>query len=249
MQQLYRAKRTLGKDYYKKVLNVAPSNLIGYWPLDEPNGSVAYNLAYTHNLPAAAAAHASHTGVTLQQPGIGDGRTSPYYDGANDYTNIYSAALAGAFNGAEGTLMAWAKVSGAGAWKDGTSRNLVSLVVDANNKILLRKSSTNNTYYLSYIAGGTSETSGPTSMTTAGWFCSVATWSKTAELCALYVTDKPVATSANLGTFAGSLASTGAVIGAESTTPGVVFSGTIAHVALWNTPLTAAQIAYLSRVK
>ena len=111
--------------YYRKVLGYKP---IGDWPQWEAAGTVARGLTDT-------ARNGTYVNVTLLQGGIGDGRICPSYNGTTSYTDIYSAALAGAFNGAEGTLMIWAKVSAAGVWTDAASRYLVRLRADANNSV------------------------------------------------------------------------------------------------------------------
>ncbi|MFV1969356.1 MAG: hypothetical protein ACC628_28375, partial [Pirellulaceae bacterium] len=59
----------------------------------EASGSISDDLSPQGN-------DGAYTGVTLGQPGIGDGRTCPLFDGANDYNNIYSAALNTDFDGA-----------------------------------------------------------------------------------------------------------------------------------------------------
>jgi len=192
-----------------------------------------------------------YQGVTLGGTGIGDGRSSMYFDGTNDYVNIYSAALASAFNGAEGTLLAWARVSGAGVWTDVTWRRVAVLKADTNNTIVLTRTSGNNQLACYYKAGGT-ELSNITSAIggTTGWFSLGLTWSATGNVVQYYLNGATAGSNdTGLGTWAGSPASTLCVIGADSTVPSSVFSGDIGHVALWNTPLTAAQIASISRVR
>jgi hypothetical protein len=51
-----------------------------------------------------------------------------------------------------------------------------------------------------------------------------------------------------LGTWAGTLASISTLIGAETTVPASPWSGSLAVAALWNTALTAAQIARLTDI-
>ena len=77
--------------YIQKVLGIEPGNLIAYWPMSEPSGGIAINAEGT------AARNGAYTGVTLAQPGIGDGNTCPLFDGANDFNNVYSASLDAAF--------------------------------------------------------------------------------------------------------------------------------------------------------
>ena len=100
--------------YYQKVLSYDP---IAYWMMDEKQGAVSYDMVTARN---TGARNGAYTGVTLGQPGIGDGNTSPLFDGANDFTNIYSASFNAAFNGAEGTLGIWMRVFNVAVWTDGT---------------------------------------------------------------------------------------------------------------------------------
>ena len=119
-------RRRVATTYFKRVLAIDPTHLLGYWPLWEPGGSVAYDIS-GHNR------HGAYTGVTLGHAGIGDGNGCPFFDGANDYANIYSASLASAFNGAEGTVAVLLKVAKAGVWTDGTNRMYQALKPNLTN--------------------------------------------------------------------------------------------------------------------
>ncbi|GAI14148.1 unnamed protein product, partial [marine sediment metagenome] len=77
--------------YDDKVLGMDP---IAYWPLSETSGLVA-------NCLVNPAQNGVYTGVTLGQPGIGDGNTAPYFDGTNDYVDVLTAAFIAAYNGSE----------------------------------------------------------------------------------------------------------------------------------------------------
>jgi hypothetical protein len=228
-------------DYSKKILATSYGNLIGYWPLAEVSGSTITDLSSrSHNGTA--------TGFDLLYPGIGDGRSCPNLDGVNDNGNIYSAGLASDFDGQEGAVSLWLRVSGVGVWSDATFRNSLTLRVDANNQLLVRKSTTNNILQGLYIAGGTTKTVNITT-SSIGWLHLAITWSKSGDQVGVYLNGALQGSLlTGLGTWAGSLASNSAVIGAVSTTPTNVWSGTIAHVALWTTPLSTAQIANLARL-
>ena len=65
-----------------------PSSLIGFWPQNELSGGVSID-------HSGLGHDGAYTGVTLGQAGVpGMGMTSPLFDGANDFNNIYSADLA-----------------------------------------------------------------------------------------------------------------------------------------------------------
>src|SRR3990170_3594314 len=132
------ANKAAEEAYYEKVLGIQSANLLAYWPVWEASGAVADNMEGT------AARDGAYTGVDLGQPGIGDGNTCPWWDGANDYCNIYSTSLRDAFNGAEGTIAVWAKVNSAAVWADGLYRYVFQLRVDGSNLVIVRKDSTSN---------------------------------------------------------------------------------------------------------
>lgn len=67
--------------YSPKVLATSPKR---YWPLWDLSGTAATELIAGDN--------GTYNGVTLNQPGIGDGRRSAFFDSV-DYCTIYSAAL------------------------------------------------------------------------------------------------------------------------------------------------------------
>ena len=72
--------------YLHKALSVG--GLVGAWLQGEGAGLISYDSS-GHGYNGA------YTGVTLGQPGVpGMGYLSPFYDGANDFNNIYSAGLA-----------------------------------------------------------------------------------------------------------------------------------------------------------
>ena len=224
--------------YLSRILAVEPANLIGVWLQNEASGSVSFDHSGKgHN--------GLYTGVTLGQPGVpGMGMTSPLYDGANDFNNIYSAELNSDFEGAEGTLLAWAKVDD---WEDSTARGMWRFRVDSSNYVVVQRTATNNLIRFQYTAGGTIKTIDDTSITDAAFHAWAITWSKSGDAVSAYVGGSQSGSAATgLGTWVGNLGATTSVIGALVTTPSNVWSGPIGPVALWNKALTAAQIAYLS---
>lgn len=224
--------------YTNKVIGLTP---IAYWPLAEPSGTTIVD-------ESGNGRNGAYTAVTVAQPGIGDGRTSASFDGATSFGNIFSASLQGAFNGAEGTLALWAKVSAAGVWTDATARDLTNLGVSGSNVPRIQKPTTSNQMQCTYIAGGTNKTVNIGTSTTA-WVHFAMTWSKSADQMIAYINGvQSGATQTGLGVFAGSLSATLTTIGAASTVPAAVWSGLLAHVAVWATPLSAGQIATLAVV-
>jgi hypothetical protein len=193
------------------------------------------------------ARNGAYTAVTLGAAGVGDGRTSASFDGSTSVANIFGASLATAFNGAEGTAAIWLRVSSAGVWTDATVRRCVIGQVDANNRIDILRSAANNTIQFFYRAGAVSSSVNAGSQSSTGWIHAALTWNKAADQVKAYLNGAQAgATQTGLGVWAGTFAATTTCIGASSTAPATVWSGTLAHTALWDRALTLAEIASLA---
>ncbi|PWU23406.1 hypothetical protein C5B42_03175, partial [Candidatus Cerribacteria bacterium 'Amazon FNV 2010 28 9'] len=160
------------------------------------------------------------------------------FNGTNNYVNIYSSDLNSAFNPSEGTVVAWAKVSGSGVWTDGTSRYALQLQADANNLIYMRRTTTNNQLQFVYESGGTVNQVLDTSLGgSTGWFQVVITWSKSNNQMKAYINGAQVgSTQTGLGTWVGNL-NTGAtrtVIGASDNVVNNPWSGLINDVHVYS---------------
>lgn len=91
-----------GKSYSDKVLDYSP---IAYWPLWETSGTVAQCLINS----SQNGSYTSDVSSWPVQSGIGDGNTAPYFDGINDWVNVFTPALAAVANPKEITIMIWVK--------------------------------------------------------------------------------------------------------------------------------------------
>jgi len=218
--------------YYQKVLEHGP---IAYWRLYEESGTVAADLVNS-------AQNGAYTGVTLAQPGIGDGRTCPLFDGAASIIDAHTATLAGAFNSATGAVIAWMRVSAAGIWTDGNAHYVCLLYVDAGNYVVLNKHTVNGQFVYSYRANAVSETVVESGISTTDWTCVGITWDKTGSGNAIAYRDgAQVGAAQNIAqVWAGAL--TTATVGA-SPGPANVWSGRLAHVALFDRALSAGEMA------
>lgn len=217
--------------YTSRVLGTAASYLTAYWPLADVSGGVAADESGNGRVGA-------YSSVTLGQSGIGDGRTSASFNGLSSVCNIYSASLAAAWNGAEGTLLVWL----AAAPSDAVTRTIaIFQASSSNNRVLLDKPSTGG-IRARYAAGGVAMA--PTAASApSDWTSVVLTWSKAADDLRFYVGGVLISQLASLGTWSGALVSTTVNIGASTSLGTVVWADRLAHVALWNTALTFAQIA------
>lgn len=214
-------------DYADKVLSVAPNNLIAYWKMDEAAGGVAVDSSPEGN-------DGAYTGVTLGQPGIGDGLTCPLFDGANDFNNIHSAALNADFDGAEGSLVIWVRLNGVGVWTDGANRFCINLRVNNNNRIHIQKPNSNSRLQWLYRAGAVVSQREETALSITDWMTLGFTWSAGADEAIAYRDGNQIGAILNgLGVWAGNLSATNTLIGAETTGPAAVMDGLEAHAALW----------------
>ncbi|MFZ1060123.1 MAG: hypothetical protein WAP47_13125, partial [Candidatus Rokuibacteriota bacterium] len=159
---------------YKKILRTERASLISFLPLWEASGSVAADLS-------GKGCTGAYVNVTLGQPGPGDGRPCAGFDGSTSYVDWYSAALAAAFNGAEGTVLIHGKVANAGVWADGaTVYQAAYLAADNNNNVNLRHYPANTLGWI-YAAGGTTKTVTLGSLSTLTFFSAAITWSASAD--------------------------------------------------------------------
>jgi len=225
--------------YTLKVRNLAP---IAYWPLAEASGSVATD-------ESGNGRSGTYSNVTLGAVGIGDGRTAAtFVPASNSLCNVYGASFAGAWNGAEGTFAAWAIVSGSGVWADATDRKIGIFLSTGSNFVQFRKTGTNNTLQGFYNANGVNKSVSFTTSTTA-WFHIAIIWSASADQVKVYFNGAQQGTTqTGLGVYAGALSSTQTLLGCGSTTPANIWSGNLAHAAVWASALSAAQIATLAVV-
>jgi hypothetical protein len=229
------------RQYFRKVLSIDPQNLVGYWPMWEASGSVAYDLSPQGN-------NGAYTGVTLKQPGIGDGRSCPYFDGENGYNRISSAGYTADVNFLEGTISIWCRVYEAGTWDDSTVRVLFHSGADVHsNFIRIHKAAGADKLAFFYEAGGTQELIEKTSVSPTDWFHLALTWSKANdEVKAYYDGSQEGSTQTGLGTWVGAPSGDKNVIGAQKTAPTNVWHGYLDHPVIWSTPLPAVKIARLA---
>lgn len=234
-----------GQEYYEKVLSYGP---IAYWPLWETAGAVAECLVNPLQ-------NGTVVGVTWNNVIGPDGvNGAPFFDGAADYINIFTATFSGAFNGATGSAMIWARVANVGVWTDTFSRHALNFQRSTGvaNTIHVRKDNANNQFQWNYTAGGAAAIINRTPETTIDWVCVTLTWSDQAnadETKAFWNGVQEGATSAAAGVWAvGALHATRTCIGAYGTAPSSVYHGWLAHAAVWDRVLTQPEITALATV-
>jgi hypothetical protein len=242
LQQVFMIPLLAGEEYSEKVIGYSP---IAYWPLWETSGGTASD-------ESGNSRDGSYVGPPTLADALGpDGENdAPNFDGTNDCVDAYSVSLRGAFDGAEGTVSGWAKVPAA-AWVDGFIRETYMFAVDVDNYTEMTIAAANNTVRFLYEAGNTLKTIIVSPFSPLVWFHWALTWSATADEVKAYLRGVQVgSTQSSLGTWAGLLGATTAVIGNDHNNPPVAtpFSGHLSHVALWDQALSASEIADLASV-
>lgn len=226
-------------------LAIEPAKLLAFFPLNEGSGSNIIDVSRPQ--PSSYSITNGYAGVTWGGTLSPTGEPVPLWDGTSDYGNIYTAALAAAFNGAEGTIALWAKVSAAGVWTDGTTRRLINIRVNISNALSMSKSSVSGTISWAYAAGGIPLTIAAGSQSSLGWFHVALTWDKAADQFKAYLNGQQSgSTVTGLGIWAGALTATECAIGAFNTIPNNVHSGYLSNVYISSKALTQPQIASLA---
>lgn len=238
-QNTFETASTWGTEYYLKVSALNP---LAYWPLWDTSGTVATDIIGGYN--------ARYVGCTLGQTGIGDGRTATLFNGSSDYAQISGTnltALAATIGVAEFTIMCWLKAANAGVWTDGQQRRQIyfGFGSEVNDHFYLRKQTTNNTTRCGRAGTNTPHIAIDHTISSTAWFHACMTASIAADEVKFFIDGSQTGITYNsLQPILGSLASV--LFGAAS---GVYFwSGYIAHIALFTSALTPAQVASAATV-
>jgi hypothetical protein len=207
--------------------------------LDEKQGNAAYDMATAHGLAASRnGVHNAAVVPLLGQPGMGDSRTAPRYDGATTFTNIYTVSLNVAFTGAECTVGIAGRVFNVGVWTDDNFRCAMILYVDANNSIIIRRQNVNNQFAWIRDGGGVASSRLRNGETTTDWFLATVTISEAAnEMRAFWNGVQEGATVGGLGAWAGNLNPLLCLIGSQNQVPNIVWNGWLAHGFILDYPL------------
>lgn len=124
--------------YIQKQQNILGADGIGIWPLIVQAGAIVYDYSGKEHNGAISG------GVTLGVAGVGDNLPQMTFDGVDGIVNVYSAALAAAFNTAEGAM----GISLDGLAVGGT---VMRINADGNNEVIISLPSA-TTVTLAYAA-------------------------------------------------------------------------------------------------
>ena len=226
--------------YFRRVQRTLPGNLIGYYTLSEPVGTTG---AGSVKDSSGFANHATPTNVTFESNGIGDEKSAALFNGTTSIINATVNPLATSFNGNEGSFLFWAKITDATQWAAATFPTFIRVFVDVNNYIIVQKNGVNisiarkaNSTVLSYIVPHGS---------TPIFLCTGMTWSVAGGFIKTYINGREINNVNILTNFIGT--PTEIFIGANAA-GSLVWPGLMAHVAIWNAPLTSDRMKSLMRV-
>ena len=222
---------------WREILRTQPDHLLALWRLNETAGTAVADSSGNGRSGTA-------TGVTWVPAGPNGARAASF-DGVNDLVNVYSAGLAGAFNGDEGSLLLWCRAANADVWADGSFRRLVYFGADADNEIFCDKTNSGSVRLYREGDGTADYASTDGAALGTAWHCLAMTWSATADENRYYLDGALLDTDTGLGSWDGALSNTLTTLGAYTTTPAMVWHGDLALVALWDTPLTGGEMAAL----
>lgn len=220
--------------YSERVLGYGP---IAYWPLWEAGGLVA-------NCLVNPAQNGTYVGVTLGQPGIGDGNTCPYFDGINDSVDIFSATLSGAFDSDVGSVAIWCRVFNAAVWEDAAARRAIILKHDWTSYISLHKEVGGAGFDFRYQSPG-NERNVYYDEDDVDWFHSVLTWDRLANEIEAFINGAQYGLTQNgMAVWAGAMVDAG--IGSRVVHPTDVWYGWLAHAQVYDYVLPLSTIADLA---
>lgn len=165
------------------------------------------------------------------------GSLAPLGDGTTTYADIYSGngsdGLADIFNGSTGSLIIWAKVSGAGVWTDGVDRWAIRLYSDANNAIQILKGAGNNVLAWRHEGSNVNRVLNFSPISATVWMCIGFSWNVATDEGLCYVNGLPFgAVSSPLTAWDNVLTGVATQIGAGNQVATGVWPGWLAYCAV-----------------
>lgn len=177
------------------------------------------------------------SGWTLQNtasPVAGETLLAPLSDGNNDYGDVFSSngstGVADVFDGANGSLLAWAYPSVASI-TDGQIRYAITIETDTLSRVTIGKNSSNQ-WQMVHKGGATvRQVNAASPAMTSAWHMLGLTWISGSKVFA-WIDDAQYDTDKNQpGAWTGTIDT--ATIGAKGTAPTLVWSGWLAYVMLF----------------
>lgn len=236
--------QSLAEQYRIRVLATSP---LRFNRLNEGAGSVMFD-------SSGAGYAGTYTGVTWDVTLTPFGDAVPFWDGVNDYGNLYSAAFATAFNMNEFTIMLWFKLASLSVWTDGLEHYFYRIQRDSSNQFLVRKSNAHNTIAINRIGAGVSKSIVVNAQSDTGFVCLALSGSVIGGGLLAAGEMKAYKNGIQIGSTAtGILAAPGSglnsattVLGAASTAPSTVNHGYLSNFIVWTRPIDNDILALMT---
>lgn len=247
----------MSTNYIEKVKRLRTTSLEGCWPLNDESGTVVLNVG-----PKGSDVNGTSSALVRVPSTRGfagpDGGRCAQFDGSASYIDLYTAtAAASTITVAEGSLSIWAATPQANL-KATTKMQIMLLAADTANQIGIDFDTTAYRFSGDYFAGSGDATYSTTygkliynvdgGIQKPEWHHLGLTYSVAADKVILYVDGTASTVASSLGTWTGAWGSTLCSIATSKTSLGDLFTGWLAHVALWSTPLTAPEMKQLSEI-
>jgi hypothetical protein len=239
----------MSSNYEEKLLRIG-DDLVGYWPLKEESGTSAIDLSdNAYNATTSALVRVPATrGFTGP-----DGGRCAQFDGSSSYVDLSTASSSSA--NAEGTISVWVAVPQANL-AGTTKMQVVFLSADTANTIGIDFDTTAYRFSGDYFAGGTySTTTAPNLIYNVDggkqepeWHHLALSYSATNDEAILYVDGAASTAASSLGTWAGAFGSTVTCLGTSKLAGADQFTGWMAHMAWWSSPLSADEVKELAKI-
>ena len=223
--------------YISKVLGYSP---IAYWPLNESAGAAAA-ICQIDTDQNGTPSNVTF-GDTLGPDGV---NYAPSFNGISSTISIDTAALEAAFDGDEGTISIWIKVSGSGVWTDGIYRTMLSLYGDSANNFRIQKTNANNNFRVLRLVTDESDIYSATQSTT-DWFNFCMRWSVTGGKVEYFIDGSEIVGELSITNSYNSSTFSHATIGSFGSS--YWWSGWLAHVAVFDSALSDEAILALATV-
>lgn len=218
-------------DYYQRLISMFGTSLIAYWPLWEVSGNVANDVSGNNR-------NGTYSGVQLGQTGIFDGRGYATF-GTGDYCNIYSSSLNTVFNGSEGSINIWYKVSGSSIWTSASNQTLTYIKGSGNNYLRFYHPASNDYFMLSIYANNGVFRSGYVFCKSLDWFNLIVSWSASGSYVKYFVNGYNDFTISGSNVWSGSpLSSTECTLGSLNTAGAFSWDGGMSNVYILDRAIT-----------
>lgn len=228
------------QNYKQRIIHQTRGILIGLYMIDEHSGVVASDSSPQGN-------DGGYNGPTLNNATGPDGRGVPFFDGTNDYVNLYSSGILDDLDLDEYSCIQWLKVYNAGVWTDGVGRPSLTLfwsTPDVNGTTFARDSNNNEVEIkIERRAGGeTPQAHNFGGLSTLEWFSIGTSVSVSGGYVKYYLDGVLAATDAAPSAATATVNNAGRIGGY-----GAHWYGWIGPTVVTNAPLSDAQQAILGR--